>query len=305
MRLLRAIAAVAVVVAFALAALGSWVRIANAGRLMCADWPLCRGALVPPLGGGLAIEWAHRALASVEGGLILAIVVLAWPHRRSIAGLQASLMALTAIFSIEVGLGGWTVFAARSPASAAAHWAIAMMLLAALVALAIVLFVATPVARGDETAMKLAAAAALAFAAMSIGSYISASFAGLACTGFPGCNDSLAGRTPPQFVQMLHRLVAGSFVVVAALSAVDARRRSSDHAKRAATLGVVLAFAQACLGIATVRLGDPLWAREAHATVAGLTFLVFSAAAVFAALEPKDVKRPVAAAAGAAGAVRA
>jgi heme A synthase len=288
---LRNIVSLTAAVAIVLAVLGTWVRIENAGRPLCSDWPLCRGAIVPSLEGGLTIEWAHRALASVEGFLIVMIFVTAWPRRRAIAGLMPALGLLGATFALEVGFGAVAARGAASPLSVAAHWGLAMLMLGTLVGLSIVLRVALPVARGEETWLKLGLAAALAFAAMCIGSYVSASESGLACTGFPGCNETFAGHTAAQFAQMLHRLVAGSFVVVAVLATIAARQHSSLAAKRAATAGVAFAFCQACLGIATVRLGDPLWVREAHAAVAGLTFLVFTAAAVFAALEPKAARR--------------
>ena len=67
----------ALVYLYALVYLGAFVRHSNAD-LACAGWPSCNGALVPPLGGLVLINFAHR-LAALLGMLLL--LVLWWQAR--------------------------------------------------------------------------------------------------------------------------------------------------------------------------------------------------------------------------------
>src|SRR5664279_5830914 len=129
--------------AFALAILGSWVRINEAG-MTCPDWPLCRGALVPRLIGGVVLEWSHRAIALSVGFFIIGAFITGWRLRRSIAGVQQALIALVAIFVMQIAVGGWTIKVANSPESVAVHWAAAMALLATLTVLSLLAVIAPP-----------------------------------------------------------------------------------------------------------------------------------------------------------------
>ena len=70
----RAFSLAAAIAAFALAVLGSWIRINGAG-MTCPDWPLCHGAVVPALDGSIVLEWSHRMLALLVGVLLLGAIV--------------------------------------------------------------------------------------------------------------------------------------------------------------------------------------------------------------------------------------
>ena len=68
---------------FALIVLGGVVRVSDSG-LGCGPagsgfngWPFCDGAVVPGLDLNSVIEYAHRALASAVGIMIIALAVLA------------------------------------------------------------------------------------------------------------------------------------------------------------------------------------------------------------------------------------
>ena len=208
-------AAAAASLAVALAVLGSWVRINGAG-MTCPDWPLCRGALVPQLIGGVVLEWTHRAIALTVGFVIVAAFVAGWRVRRDVAGTVPTLFALVAIFLLQVIVGGITIHESNSPRSVALHWGVAMALLAVLVFLALLAFIAPrpgsglPAVRPGAPVAVLGFAAVLAYVTMCIGSYVSSSGAGLACATFPACDVTGAGLGPPQLVQMAHRFAAGA-----------------------------------------------------------------------------------------------
>jgi heme A synthase len=276
-RPLRLLVPAAAAMALVLAGLGSWVRINNAS-LSCPQWPLCRGTSLAGLSGGAFLEMTHRTAAGAEGLLFIAIVVAGWPLRTRIAGLAPLLVALLGLFGIETALGAAVVLSAASPLSVTAHWVCAVSVLAALAALAIVTN-GSQQAEGSTAWKQLAVAATLAFAAMCLGS--------LLASLSPGMERGAAGA-----VGLLHRLVAGSFIVVATLAATATLQRGSAHAKSAVKIGLSLALCQAALGIAVVRLGLPPLLKEAHAANAALTFLAFVAAATFAAREPARAPGP-------------
>jgi heme A synthase len=291
MRFFRVAAAAAALLALLLAVLGSWVRINGAG-MTCPDWPLCRGALVPALIGGVVLEWTHRAIALTVGFVVIAAFVAGWRVRHRVAGLVPTLFTLVAIFALQVIVGGITIHESNSPRSVVLHWGVAMILLATLAVLALLAFLAPPAGSGVPAIRKgtpvtaLAVAALLAYVTMCIGSYVSSSGAGLACTTFPSCDGTLVGTTPPQLAQMLHRIAAGLFVIAALAAAGFAARSGMPRVRAAAFAGAALALMQVALGIANVLWRMPVQLREAHAANAAVTFIVLVLGTSLAMLDP-------------------
>jgi heme A synthase len=284
----RAFSLAAAIAAFALAVLGSWIRINGAG-MTCPDWPLCHGAIVPVLNGGVILEWSHRMVALVEGVLLLGAIVTGWRARREIAGVTPILMALGGIFVVQVALGAGTVAVSNSPWSVVAHWGMAMLLLAVLTAQAIVAYVQpVPGRRPAQSGLfvLLALTAAGAFVAMCAGAFVSSSGAGLACSSLPGCESgSWAGTTAAEGAQMTHRILAGIFFLVATVVAYWASLGTTPRVRNAALLAYGLIVLQVMLGMANVVWQLPLGLREAHAANAAATFIVFICAIVFAAID--------------------
>jgi heme A synthase len=278
--------------AFALAILGSWVRINDAG-LTCPDWPLCRGELVPALHGGVVLEWAHRLVAFVESFVVLGAIVTGVRERRRIAGVAPALIALGIIFAIQVSLGGATVLLGNSPVSVMLHWGMAMALLAVLTTLAVLAVIgprpdAGPNARAalQGAAPALGLATVFAFVTMCIGAYVSSSYAGLACATVPTCDGTLLGHGPGQLVQMLHRIAACGFLIVAVFAAFAGWNDGSRRVRAFSALGLTLVCVQIGLGIGNVVWQLPVALREAHATNAVATFLAFVLATVFSSVAP-------------------
>lgn len=295
----RNLAVASAATALALAVLGSWVRINGAG-MTCPDWPLCRGSLVPPLSGGIVFEWSHRALALLESMLLVGTIIAGRHASRSIAGVTPALAVLIAIFVAQVLLGGATVHFSNSPTSVMFHWAAGTALLATLTTLAILAVVAPSpsasrpsigshdayAARPNTSCVSLAVAAGFGFFAMCIGSYVSSSYAGLACASFPDCTGTLLGNNALQHAQMLHRLAAGAFALTAFVAVIHSLRVGSMRVKTFAIGGMTLLVTQIGLGAFNVTLLLPVALREAHAANACLTFLAFVIAAVLAAIDP-------------------
>ena len=290
MRSFRIFAVGSAALAYALAVLGSWVRINEAG-MACPDWPLCHGVLIPTFTGGVIWEWLHRLVALVEGVMLVGVLITGWRVRNRIAGVVPTLIALVVIFGVQVGVGGATVRLGNSPISVVIHWGTAMALLATLTALA-VLSILAPTAgtqfrsREGSTARLLGFAAFCAFGTMCLGAYVSSSRAGLACPTFPTCDGTLLGSSALQLAQMLHRIAAFVFFGIGAYATWYAVRIEGPAVRTFAELGLLLAAIQIGLGIANVLWMMPIVLREAHAANAGLTFLAYVIAAVVAALAP-------------------
>ncbi|MDP9023843.1 MAG: COX15/CtaA family protein, partial [Candidatus Eremiobacteraeota bacterium] len=185
-----------------------------------------------------------------------------------------------------------TVRLSNSPASVVLHWATAMAFIAALGAMTIFAYCAHGPTQGRPSRYELALAGLLAgtsliaFATMCVGAYVSSSGAGLACLSIPGCAGNVVVYTQGQYVQMLHRIIAGSTLLCAAASmALAWARPASARVRTAVSVALALVFVQVFLGLLNVALRLPMDLREAHAANAALVFLAFIAASVFALLD--------------------
>lgn len=284
----RAFSLAAAIAAFALAILGSWIRINGAG-MTCPDWPLCNGQIVPPLDGGVILEWSHRMVAFFEGFLLLGALFTGWRARKRIAYVTPILGFIAVSFGFQVFLGAATVMLANDPPSVVWHWGTAMLFLAGLTALAIVA-VAEPAPHAQKPPQSglyplLCLSVASAFVAMCAGAYVSSSGAGLACLSFPACEGSWFGMNDAQTAQMLHRGAAGIFFIIATVAAYWAALATTNRVRIATLTGYTLIVVQIVLGMANVVWSLPTPLREAHAANAGATFIAFVAAFVLALLD--------------------
>jgi cytochrome c oxidase assembly protein subunit 15 len=212
---LRRVVYVTTLLTLVLVTFGAYVRLTDAG-LGCPDWPGCYGKLSPlhaeaqisdvhsaapagPVSQPKAwSEMLHRYLASLVGAMILAIVIRTILNRRRseldendpgrAAGLPFALLG----FVILQGLfGKWTVTLLLKPAVVTLHLIGGMVILAMLSWLA-ARFLRLPVAGRPAEARMLRPWAIfgllLLAAQITLGGWVSANYAALACIDFPTCH---------------------------------------------------------------------------------------------------------------------
>ncbi|MGC8485012.1 MAG: COX15/CtaA family protein [Candidatus Baltobacteraceae bacterium] len=290
MRNLRRFAIAAAIVGFGAVLLGSWTRINGAG-MTCPDWPLCHGKLIPSMSDGTIWEWTHRLFAFSTAPLVAIVAVLAFRLRRQAPILNPLVLAVAALFMVQVLLGAATVKLGNSPISVVLHWGTAMAFIASLVAIAAITTIpersGEPPAAHAVTAVPalLLATTIAAFLTMCVGAYVSSSGAGLACLTLPGCAGHVLVTQPAQQVQMLHRTFAAmTFLLSVITTIVVFLREPSARIRGAAALGFALLCTQVLLGLMNVALRLPTDLREAHAANAALLFIAYCSAFSLAAI---------------------
>jgi heme a synthase len=195
----------AVVLAFCVVVLGSYVRLSDAG-LGCPDWPGCYGALsVPqsetaiqsaqqaypdrPLEHAKAWkEMAHRYLAGSLGLVVLALAVLAYRHRRHIRSSWQLSAALVVLVALQALLGMWTVTLLLKPLIVTLHLLGGMSTLALLCWIAVRNTTQPSIALPPAQQKWLRLALLVWLLQVILGGWTSSNYAALACTDFPTCH---------------------------------------------------------------------------------------------------------------------
>jgi heme A synthase len=274
----RRLAVAGAVSTFALILLGGVVRVSDSG-LGCGPagsglegWPLCGGALLPGLDVNALIEYAHRALASAVGLLMLGLAFLAWRRLRARRDLVRASVGAAVVVILQGLLGAATVELNLHALLVAAHLGLAMLLLGLLIYLwraAPDRPAARPGPEASTALRRLATAAALtALLAIVAGGYMAGTEhngrpdeaattgAHYACgTQFPGCNGELLpfGQAPLVDVHLTHRLLVYlTTALVLVLVGLVLRRRPSPGARALALAALGALAAQVLVGALNV-----------------------------------------------------
>jgi cytochrome c oxidase assembly protein subunit 15 len=272
-RLYRRLLLVATLLAFAVIALGAYVRLSDAG-LGCPDWPGCYGHWlgVPeaqheqqaaaqaypdrPLDTGKAWkEMLHRYLAGTLGLLILALCILAWRKESRRRQSPALPTALLGIVGLQAALGMWTVTLLLKPVIVTLHLIGGMTTLSILVGMAIAGRSAIPDHAIGPGARRLAFAALLAIVIqIALGGWVSSNYAALACPDFPTCQGLWQPETDFVHAFSLHRELGqtadGQSLPLAALTAIHWSHRIG---------ALAVALISALLAIALFKTGQRRW----------------------------------------------
>lgn len=262
---------------FLLIVIGGIVRVTGSG-LGCPDWPTCYGRLLPAPSLESQIEYSHRFWASaVTSPLILLSAIWAWRRFRNVKLIWQPLLWSLPLLLLQALLGAAVVLGELPPALVALHLGAAFVLLGLLICAAAMAFMRQRnptqpdrlLFRSKFSRQALGAMLGI-FVVLVSGAFTAASGATYACSGWPLCNGELIPSQPLGWIHMLHRLLVGLLAIHMLLLLRSAWRtqRSRRGILSAATLTVVLYYAQILVGALKVSNSFPIYLLGLHVATA-------------------------------------
>lgn len=261
----RRLLVLTVTTTFLLIVLGAWVRVAEAG-LSCPDWPMCYGQLLPfpaPEGdymaegvryslGQVLLEWGHRLLAAVVGGLFVAVLYMAWRLRRENPRFLPVAVAAFVILAVQIKLGGLTVIMDNINWSVALHLGNAVLFYTLLLLL-LMAVIRPPMSHGlvatGSGKLTLWTAPVMVFITMILGAMVSTSHGGGVCGGLFDCAGSWWPTDDPiQALHMLHRYAA-LLTVLTAIAVFLATRSEVPPLAKTGRIFLIFTAVQVIVGM--------------------------------------------------------
>lgn len=261
MKSIRRLSYIALAVAYTHLVFGAIVRISGSGMGCGDNWPKCYGHWFPPLDQPtLVIEWTHRLLAALLLVALASLAIGTWLRRdepgvRGEGGVLRLAGPAPLVWLAPALLGAVTVFLGNPPYATAAHWVVAMGMVALITAVAIRAGALggdrARVERGTAKAARGAAfAAVLALIAVAMGGLTAKlPFGAVACTSFPLCGTNAAAPASSVQVQITHRVFAVLLLLHLLGTVMAMRRRDESPVVRRAALAA-LGFVVAQIGVA-------------------------------------------------------
>jgi len=248
-----------IVLTFVLVMIGGTVRATGSG-LGCPDWPTCHGQIIPPAEKHTLIEFSHRMAASIVGFVFLGVTYFAFKTERRNTLVFWLAFSAGLLLVAQIILGGITVKKELPPEIVAAHLGTAMTFIGVLIVTATVSIYHSRGVQALRAALRsnytrlAIITAAVAFATLVLGSYISNTSAALACDGWPLCNGSAVPRGDSDVgLHWLHRLVAGMLgVLLLATIWAAFDERLGRRIQRMSLAAGVLYITQAFVGAANI-----------------------------------------------------
>lgn len=273
--------------------MGARVTATDSGEGCGSDWPLCHGNWLPQNTYESITEYSHRIVTGIEGILVAATSILAWPMRKRYPEVKILVPFMAGTLILQSLMGAAAVKWPTSPEVMATHFGISLICLAAAALLARVLNEkreafelskthpeSRPVAPAAQLSRyKWLAMTGVVFSILVAysGAYVRHRGAELACTSWPTCN----GELIPSFeglagIHTTHRLAALmiSLLLVAFIFAGLQLRTSRPDLFKASAWALILVLAQSLLGLAVIESGLALMATLGHAAGMSLLFVV-------------------------------
>lgn len=268
---------------YILMVMGNIVTTTGSG-LGCPDWPLCYGAVVPPLDFQTWIEWGHRLLGGASGLFILASTVLIWLHYKGVLRLLTG--SALGLLGVGVIFGGIIVLIEAPLLEGPMHLAVVsfhIVIATIIFALMIITFRRLP---GSDVT-KEGYFYPIMFGAVSIqvfiGILVRYGQATLACGDFPTCDGesfipSFTSDDLELAVHVIHRLVAYGIFLATLAYLIKAIKDNHDIKNAAITFILILAQASIGVGIVLTKMFLPFVVFHGAIGFALLGWLAFRSA---------------------------
>ena len=272
--------------------MGARVTATGSGEGCGNDWPLCHGTWLPADTYESLTEYSHRIVTGVEGLLVVATTILAWPLRKKHPAFKVLVPAIGGTIVLQSLMGAAAVKWPTSPEVMATHFGISLICLASA---SLVAFILTDkkdpeahqasLSEDQVRNLRIFRWLVIATFVFSIivaysGAYVRHTESELACTTWPSCDGNLVPTidNTPIGIQSLHRTLAGLItVMIAAIAVMGARFRSFRpdlFSIGVAALAVVIA--QGLVGAWVVYSGLTLMATLSHAGLMAILFVTLA-----------------------------
>jgi cytochrome c oxidase assembly protein subunit 15 len=293
-RAARPLAVAATIGMFVVLLMGATVTNTGSAEGCGTSWPLCRGRFIPEYAFETMVEYSHRLVTGIEGVLILALSVTAFPLRRRYPELNALIPLMIFTLLLQSGMGAWAVKYPQTPSVMATHFGISLVCFASVFLVMRVLWdsppllplsAATPPSppeRGDTPFTPSGYRRLLwltliwTIVVAYLGAYTRHSGAELACYTWPLCNGSLVPdlTSPGVAIAWGHRLAAAIALGMVAALEVWSRRFKTERPDlyRIAVWASVFIVAQALVGGFVVLSRLSLASTLLHAALMALLF---------------------------------
>lgn len=268
--------------------MGAGVTATGSGNGCGNDWPLCHGRLIPQNYLQSFIEYSHRIVTSLEGLLVLATVIVAWPLRKVHPDFRLLVPAMAFTLVLQSLMGAAAVKWPQSPTVMASHFGISLICLASAVLIARILIDGgrhrdiqigrRPVSRALRILIVGSFVGAIIVAYS--GAYVRHTHSEIACgIQWPLCNGQVIPDPANNAgIHFTHRLAALSiaFVILAMVVVASRSRASRPDLFAHARFALIIVIMQALAGAMVVLTKVQLLSTMTHAALMALLFVVLA-----------------------------
>ncbi|RNJ77599.1 MAG: cytochrome oxidase assembly protein [Nitrosopumilus sp. B06] len=115
------------IVLYSLIFIGGYISAAGLG-LTCPEWPLCPNGILPS--EEYLIEWIHRTIAAITGGLVIATMIAALINRNADSKIKVTSSLATVFVITQITLGALVIDLKLHAVLVAIHLGIGILLFA-------------------------------------------------------------------------------------------------------------------------------------------------------------------------------